>query len=180
MNHIKFAIIFFISVFSFLSCSPTPSKFMGIVNRLRNNIAEEIKNKYDLELIGIGGSMPDCVLHYFTLSFAVQKNVNLDEARRLILNVAHEYLDLINNNVEIKYYMLQYPFDEKNVDIAIFFKNPDNTSVQHPYISIASFCEGKLWYMTHNDREKLTYKTKFNETYQEAIERFKQVQRNEK
>lgn len=52
--------------------------------------------------------------------------MNLEEARRLYVEVVEDFLNRINNNKEIRSYLHDYPFTIKNLDLMIHFSEDTN------------------------------------------------------
>jgi len=85
-----------------------------------------------------------------------------------LVDSVEEYLSAINSNEKIRPYLHNYPFTAKNVEIVIYFHNPNGSNVASGKISIAAAKRGKvICYIDYP--EKYTIKTIHEETYEEAL-----------
>ncbi|WP_068466627.1 hypothetical protein [Candidatus Protochlamydia phocaeensis] len=96
-----------------------------------------------------------------------------EEARRLIVACAEEFLTDINSDESLRPYLLDYPFSPNNISIAIINYDSKGERTFAPYIGTVLISEGIITYLI-NTPEQLSYKDKIKETYEEALERLKQ------
>lgn len=116
---------------------------------------------------GGGGSPYHKGLTRLSISFEDYKEVNVAEARRLVIECADRYLADINANEDLKKYLVPNPFTIKNVDIGVLFINKKTREfVSPPFVSTAKISKGELRYTIH-DNELL--KTIKRETYEDAV-----------
>ena len=99
-----------------------------IADRITNRIARKMKSEKGLECIGTGGGMMSNIQR-MALSFQYFHEVDLVEARRLLVCVANEYLNAINSCKEVRPYLHNYPFREENIQIKIWIKRPNGDEV---------------------------------------------------
>ncbi len=137
-----------------------------IVNQITQETAKKLKEKKNLVLIGTGGQMMH-EIEMLAMSFNYYQDVNLKAARELLVESVEEYLSAINSNQDVRQYLANYPFTAKNVEIAIFFRNPDGSNVASEKINIAAANQGKVVYYIDYS-EKHTIKAIYRETYDEA------------
>ncbi|MFS8562832.1 MAG: hypothetical protein LVR00_00225 [Rhabdochlamydiaceae bacterium] len=126
---------------------------------------EEQKKLY---LIGIGGKMMHDI-QAMHMSFQFYEVVDIGTARQLLVDATQEYLLAINSSKEIRPYLHTYPFTVENVEIAIYFYNPDGSTVSTNKIEVGAVRQGKLVYYIDYP-EKHTIKSIHEETYEEALE----------
>lgn len=101
------------------------------------------------------------------LAFTYNKPIEIEEGRKLIVHAVETFVSMINNDERIHPYLYNYPFESKNVQIEIYIKNPDYSSVEPEKICILSAAEGNVEYEVR-DSTTLRLKTIHEETFSEA------------
>jgi len=134
-----------------------------IVNQITQETAKKLRENKNLVLIGTGGQMMH-EIEMLAMSFNYYHEVNLEQARELIVYAINKYLSDINNNQEIRPYLHEYPFTSKNVEIMIFVYGPDRLELPPEKIYCITSRNGILRYYTRSDRDHPICK----ETYDEA------------
>jgi len=127
--------------------------------------ANELKEKFGLNLIGTGGQMMYDI-NVMHLSFTSSKNLEIDEARIFLLECCEIFIKNINNFSEIHPYLHNFPVTEKNVKLDIYFKVYGVTA-EYPNVAIAGAHRGNIvyYYKKKNDELEATLR----ETYLEAL-----------
>ena len=105
-------------------------------------------------------------IQMMAMSFNYYHEVDLEQARELIVFTINEYLSDINNNQEIRPYLHEYPFTSKNVEIRIFIYGPDRLELPPEKIYCITSRNGILRYYTRSDRDHPICK----ETYDDALD----------
>lgn len=100
--------------------------------------------------------------------------LNMEDARKLILDVVDEYLNEINSRKDFRPYMESYPFVPRNIGVNVFLYNEKGELRRLPEISDVGICAGIISYGSHGPKIKLPYARMIEETYDEAIERVKE------
>ena len=160
-----FLVLFiFISVFGCSSFRDQMPDYEKIADKITNRTAEKLKKEKKLTLIGIGGRMMDDI-QMMAMSFNYYQEVNLEQARELLIYVINEYLSDINNNQDVRPYLHEYPFTSKNVEIRIFIYGPDRRTLHPDKIGYISSIDGVLEYYTGADDDHPICR----ETYTEAL-----------
>lgn len=141
--------------------------FYGFIN----NEGSQIAKKYQMRFCGIGRGIDEEGVWLIKPCFQRRGSpLAVDSARELIINCLNDYLFAINNNEELKSYLKIYPFTPKNIDMTILNSDFNGEDIHHPYIRIILTSEGKIKYLTYDNAENnLRYKSKKNESYDEAI-----------
>ena len=104
-----------------------------------------------------------------SMSFQYRQEVDLETARRLVVFCVEEYLASINADREIRPYLVNYPFTEKDVEIRIFFCKPDGHKIPAGGITVTSAIDGMVNYETNTvERNRLVNVHK--EVYETALE----------
>src|SRR5690349_17251203 len=135
-----------------------------IANQITQETAKKLKEKKNLILIGTGGQMMH-EIEMLAMSFNYYHEVNLEQARELLICAINEYLSDINNNQDVRPYLHEYPFTSKNVEIRIFIYGPDRRKLSPDKIGYILSIDGVLEYYTRADDDHPVCK----ETYAEAL-----------
>lgn len=132
-------------------------------------IAKEFKGKYNLNFIGLGQSVDAKFLKTLDLSFMLDKILNKDEGRKLVLKCAKELLNNINDFKDIQPFLADHPFLEKNLGITIYFhKDQKHTTTIYPDICCISLTDGLIFYRIRDPNPPHLYKFSEEETIEEA------------
>jgi len=135
-----------------------------IVNQITQETAKKLKEKKNLILIGTGGQMMH-EIEMLAMSFNYYHEVNLEQARELLIYAINEYISDINNNQDVRPYLHEYPFTSKNAEIRIFIYGPDRNKLPSDKIGYISSIDGVLEYYTGADDDHPICR----ETYTEAL-----------
>lgn len=174
-NSILFCVcLLSLAIFTALSTSERNTR--TIVNQQICKIGDRISAEFKLNTIGNGARMPDNIIEALNLRFSFQGHLLGDEARKFTIKVSEKYLELVNQSEELKPYMTKYPFDYRNINLIIFFKDDSNNTCQHPYICSVSVVEEDVIIRTEDIKEnKYGFKSTICEHYLEALEKVKHL-----
>jgi hypothetical protein len=153
-------------LFGCSSFSPSPD-YEKIADKITEKTAKKLKEQKGLFLAGTGGRMMDDI-QMMMMGFNFYKVVDIETTRRILVDSVQEYLSAINSNEEIRFHLHNYPFTAQNVEIVIYFYNPDGSKVPPGKITIAAANQGKVVYYI-DDPEKHTIRSLHEETYEEAL-----------
>jgi hypothetical protein len=128
--------------------------------------AVQLKKEKDLYLCGTGGGMMDQI-RMLALSFNYYKPVDIEKGRELLISAVNQLADVVNADERIRPYLKNYPFGPENIEIRIFIKNPDGSSVSSEKLRVISAEEGFLNYYIDNPTGGL-FITVLKETYETA------------
>lgn len=132
--------------------------------RIMNAFTSQMYKEKGFRVLGIGSAMPDCV-RQLIIHFTSNQKVDISQARILLIDLIDKFLAKVNEDMEIQQYLLNYPFNENNLEMSITFcENGD--SIPPPHIAIVMILDGRICYSINTDNQ---YETVFRETYQEAI-----------
>lgn len=90
-----------------------------IADKITIETAKTLKKEMGLECVGIGGGMMD-VIRCMTMSFHLDHEVSITEARRAVVGATEAYLHAINGSKRIRPYLKNYPFTQRDVGVTIF------------------------------------------------------------
>jgi hypothetical protein len=144
------------------ACSMIP-KNEKFRSQLIQDFSKDMQKNKHLTLIAIGGGQNG---RLFCLSYVTQKKLNLEQARKLLIDVCEGFLERVNNDQQLRPYLVGYPYNSTNIDVMIRFVDHNNDRTQPPYIALASNHQGKVFYNTSTISEELSHLHK--ETYEEA------------
>lgn len=121
-----------------------------------------------LEVCGSGGEMMDDV-QSISLHFTSGASLNIDQARRLVVESSQIFLSMINEDKKLRPYLHTYPFTGNNIKISIDFDEPGKTWKDSEEISLVMLLDGKIFYDTHDEEALIRHKSLHKETYEEAV-----------
>jgi hypothetical protein len=143
-NMILFTLFFLLNL---TNCS-SYQKDNNIINvdDLNIKLMDEFKEKYFLEISGVGVRAPDGVIQKLTLMFKLKKQLSKEECRKLIIFCARGYLKAINEDEKLRPSLCCYPFKIENIEIMISFLSDSGKCVEYPYVGIVDVYKGKIIY----------------------------------
>lgn len=151
---------------------PLTERDIASIN-INEKAGKQIASKYGMSVIGKGGGADKEGINLKILSFNTIAALNLEQARKLIIDCIEEFLTIINTDEEIRPYLKNFPFTIKNVKITIFFETSDGLSIYDPLISVTYNVGDTLHYATFENEESVRYKTEITETYEEGLAKLK-------
>lgn len=157
-------LLMLVSVLGCTSFGGQMPDYEKIADKITDRTAAKLKEEKNLILIGTGGRMMDDI-QMMAMSFNYYHEVNLEQARELIVYSIKKYISDINNSQEIRPYLHEYPFFSKNVEIMIFVYGPDRLELSPEKIYCITSRKGIIRYYTRSDRDHPICK----ETYDEAL-----------
>ncbi|MCB1160819.1 MAG: hypothetical protein KDK45_25175 [Leptospiraceae bacterium] len=153
-----------------VGCDPSDyqvPQYEKLADKITDKIGKKLEEKKHLKLVGTGGQMMDDI-QMMGMSFFYYHEVSLEESRELLVYAIRKYLKAINANEQIRPYLHEYPFTDKNVEIMIWFYNPDRSNLPSDKIYHASIIGGKMNYYIEgkNKYSRISIQT---ESYEEAL-----------
>ena len=140
---------------------------------------KKLHEKYGLYPVCIGGSCRDQGI----TSFALDVNrygpaFNRDEARELLLECLAIFHKMVNEDDAVRKFLSAYPFPLNGMHIGIYNLLPSGYSHDHPDILIVRYADERIWYLTESPelRNKNGYTSRYDESYEEAVEIVKRQQ----
>lgn len=138
-------------------------------------VVELFEKKYNLTLAGTQISGPR-EIKLMGLMFDLKQSLDKDEARRLIVETTEEYLNKINSNIELRPYLINYPYTLENIEINIFFEKETGEIFQSPNIGLVSSFNGLVEYQKWTRKGRDYYdKAKETESFEEASKHVKNM-----
>ena len=153
--------IFFLGYASFVE-----PDYERIAGKITVETAMKLEKQRNLHLAGTGGGMMNDI-QMMAMGFDCHQEINLNESRELLLYAVDEYLSDINKSEDVRPYLHNYPFTEKNVEIRVWISKPDGTDPSSGNIYYISAIKGILRYSIPG-ADKYSSKVICEETYEEA------------
>lgn len=171
---IVFIIILAPTFLSFSFFKTKPRNHADMAREIRSVVGNKLAKKHKMDVIGVSGGMMGSV-YIIGLRFQIHHPMDRNEARERIVDCVEEMLAAVNANEEIRPFLKNFPFTEKNIDIAIFTNYPDGREVFDPDVRVVSV--NKLGYVTYRTEEPnghlYEYKSVYRELYSEALAKLK-------
>lgn len=158
-------LIFFFSVamsnlFSYESESPI---YLHYVNEITRDFCRIAQREFGMKCQGSGGSMPSDV-ERITISLKLNRQVQLDEARKLEVLLTERLKNLINTNEKIQPYLRHFPFPAEGADVSISFNHENRDDISYIF-----HANGTIFYFTE-DENRNKNEENFKEKYETALE----------
>jgi hypothetical protein len=164
-------IIFILFVTVCFSCGRgSGCRYCDLADNLMNAYSKEVRKTKNLLLFGSGGSMTTDV-RVLSPSYEYLGNMDLCQARFLYIETVEGLIRKVNNNEEIRPYLHNYPFTEKNIALAIGFIDKQENRVKEGYIALVFMLDnenGLIYYNIYNSETEML-ETIYIEPYEEAL-----------
>jgi len=145
-----------------------------MINEINYQISNEMVKDKQLHLIGIGGGsmlgIDACSLDF---SYYRDKGVEIEEARKDIVEVACKYLKFINQKKELRPFLINFPFDPSNIEIAFFVHDKEGNKVPQGSLILIQAVNGKISYYVAPFEVKS--EPILEETFEEALQKVQVV-----
>lgn len=167
-------LIFLISIFILSGCGIDsrfePSEKVKIASEVRSQAAKKLEDEMGLIPFGFGGQMMDQI-KMLALVFQYRHAIDIKEGRRILIQAANKFIAEINSNEKVRQYLSNYPFEPKNIQIKIFLKKPDGSSVDRGELALIILRDGALQFK-FDDSDDSFFRT-YEESYEEALEKLR-------
>lgn len=167
-NKFFISLIFLIIILT--SCEDVPSH-IRTSNIITRNYLDKVTKKYGVYCYGIGGSFRENI-HIIDITFTTYDEIqDINIARYLYVNLMEEFMQEINNNENIRQYLVTYPFPIEGFKMSIIFSDKTtNYFAKNPFIADVMLAKGNLVYSTL-DKENFGFEEIYRESYSEAYEK---------
>lgn len=146
-----------------------------IVGRLLQKVAKQLESKHKFQTIATNIGMPGGVVELLGLDFQICRLLTKEEARKMLIDCAEQLLSAINSDEELHPYLKRHPFTVEDISLIIFIVDKVGNDVYHPNIDTAQISRGILEYTTTDAVDTFTYRTRINESYEEALKAVKET-----
>jgi hypothetical protein len=147
----------------------TPVDYVAMADAITADVAEKLTERYPMQVIGVSGGMMNTV-NTIGLHFQIRGPITKERLREMLVDSVEEFLTSINANEEIRPFLKNYPFTEKEIDIVIFIVDGLGIHVYDPDPAVAAAAHGKICYYTEDKNNEFGYKQKIKEDYQTALQ----------
>jgi hypothetical protein len=144
------------------------SRLYELANEVTVKVGQKLKKDRPIYLIGMGGDTTSDI-KMMTACFQYYQEVDLQQARELVLGVVGDYLAVINNSAEIRPYLHEYPFTAKNLLIQIWTYKSDGHRLPPDQIQAIDVIDGVITYYQHLP-ETYVRKAVCKESYEQAVQ----------
>lgn len=138
-----------------------------IYRKSASNAAKALEKKFGIHCCGTGGSFKDKI-DVIGLSFQMNKEASLNEARKCIFNIMNESLLLLNSYTHLTPFMSHCPLTKENIEVKIFFHTKEMGDVAHPFIATAAWTKNRFSFYVGNGGDDSKPTEIIYETYEEA------------
>lgn len=149
-------------IFSLASCQKSDPHCKHARRVLGNFIGEVVRSD-EMYPFGTGAAMMGDIQE-ICVDLDKVGNFEFSEARTYVISKAELLIKMMNEDIEIRPYLHDYPATAKNISFAINFTTPEGKEVPYPYISRVSVLLGDLDYYVKDKRESI-----FCEPYEKAL-----------
>jgi hypothetical protein len=163
----KLLAIILLAIFLLYACNSfehQSPRYVKIAHEITNKVAKNLQTEKGLTLVGTGGQMMNDI-QMLSMSFHLYHEVNLEAARKLIVDSANAYLKEINSNEEIRPYLHEYPFTAANVEVWLWLWKPDRYNLPPEKMSFILASNGEISYYANSPDPS---KALCRETFEEA------------
>jgi hypothetical protein len=147
------------------------------VNTVMARNSKALAKKYHMRPFGVTVAMPGGDIQYLELEFQIFGPLLKPEIRKILIHAAHDFLEDINSDSALCFYLKNHSLTIKDIGITLFLIDPSGIGLRDPHIGIAKVLKGKLEYAilidTYDEELKLDipqFISKSGETYEEALQ----------
>ncbi len=136
-------------------------------------VGKKLAKRHKMKFSGADSVWKDHKPTLLRMTFQLWQKDPLDvkAARRIAVDCLDEYRNQINNSeLVLAPYLSHFPFTNNDIYIVIFCADQTGRTLYDPAISVISASRGKLQYTTNDPEKKYSYKSEYEETYEEAKE----------
>jgi hypothetical protein len=160
--------VLFLSV-ALVSCeshSNGAGKKEALASELQLRVIRKLREENNLLPYGMGSGIMRKI-HFLGLHFVYLKEVEMDEARQLLMRAARTLLDEMNSDEAIRGYLKSYPCGVKGVEIAIFFRKESGHDPDLDKLKVVDLVQGKITYKIGHEN-RYDYTNVMEESFEQA------------
>ena len=125
------------------------------------------KQKNNLEVEKTGSFIPKNIKK-FLVCFRCYEKMTQDQSRILVMTCVNDILDLINDDLEIRPYLQDYPCTAYNIELLFVFADQNNKCAEPPFIALIFAGDGIIYYACYDYAQECFCDDKI-ETWEEAV-----------
>lgn len=150
-----------------MSCGTGYETHCLVADKVAMNFVKEVEKTDGLVVTGSGGAMMGDIQEIF-LSFETDRCLDKAEMRSFLTQKSERFIELINENEEIRPYLHDYPCTEKNIELWVIFHKNGKKNLKYPHVRSAQLIRGKIYYSEFADEEDW-FITESAEKYEDAF-----------
>lgn len=160
-------LVYCIVLINFLcSCSESISYKEMLADSVMGQFKTIMKKQENMMAYGTGGSMMDDIERFY-FGYQCPKIVTIEEARSIAVRCTRLFLELVNQNEEIRPYLHSYPFPPSGLELDLKFMPCDSLADNDRIVHTVFVFKGKVYYK-QNDPGSIWGIILLVETYEEA------------
>jgi hypothetical protein len=152
----------------FTACSEKPLHILA-AHKVKRPFVQNAKDQ-GFGILGSGGSMMKQV-EEISVSFIADGELNVEQVRRQFLELVVPFVNEIASSVDLQQYLAQPEYPERAANISITYQDQTHKSPRPPFIAHVMMVKGKIYYAV-SDSPNAAYRDVYEETYQEALQKF--------
>ena len=143
-------------------------EYIFMAQQLTSDVAVKLKQRHNMVVVGVTAGLADAV-NILGLEFQIRGPLSKEKLRSILVDCVEEFLISVNTNEQLRPFLKNYPFTEKEVEIVLYVLDATGRNVYHPEILVAVASHGIIWYATKDKNVKFGYKQDIEESYQTAF-----------
>ncbi|MGA8164443.1 MAG: hypothetical protein WB791_05370 [Waddliaceae bacterium] len=166
--------LIFVCLAPFLICCSEDANpdYCTLARQIMNEFAGDMEKQHSLFCYGSGGGFLKQV-NVISLSFATIGPKSLEELRLMMVTITEDFLQRINNDEQIREYLVHYPFQPSDLKFRILLMGLDGKPIHNKgkgkeLLSGVLLLNGELSFEIEND-EKMCLQDVHSETYNEGL-----------
>lgn len=152
----------------------TSSEKERLSNEVIRKAAKQIREETGLIPCGTGGGALDQI-RMLAISFDYKNELDIDSSRKLLIAATEKFVSIVNSDEKIRSYLINYPFQVRNVEMRIFIQKKDGSNLEQGKLVVISVTEGVLKYKV-NAPDGWGLDTIYQETYEEALQKLNEME----
>ena len=162
-----------ISAIFFLFCScNAPSERWKAAEKIIQHHSNEFRKSDSMMLFAVGeGSTRLENAYKINIDYWVNRQVDIDEARRIYFRALDRAVELLNESEGIRPYLTYYPANETNVHMMVAFSKSPGVRPDPGYVALVNIAKGRVFYDGYKDN---AYYDLHSETIPEARQRIRE------
>lgn len=147
--------------------SQQQSIHVKVAGKLAMEFMTKVKKSDGLTPFCYGGAMMGDI-QKINLGFETDECMDKDEMRYFIIQKGEELIDAMNNNLEIRPYLHDYPCTVENIHLSIIYEKKGKKNVKYPHVMNAQIIRGEIIYGTYEAEPDWFIKDS-GEKYEDAL-----------
>ena len=161
--------LFLLITITLVGCSTGYETHCMLADKFVMNFTSKLQKTDKLRPTSYGGAMMDDI-QKINLGFETEECMNLDQMRKFIVLKAEEFLAAINNDLEIRPYLHDYPCTINNIQLSISYNKKGKSNAFYPHVANAQIYKGEILYITFAEESDWFITSPPSEPYERALQ----------